>query len=262
MPMPNRPLSDPDLQALAVRHLRDYDAREPGLVFDGCDPMASVDEAYRLQAAVAALRSKRGEHVAGFKIGCVTPSVQQQLGVDRPVTGHVFASEVRLSPASLAEDRYCSLGVEGELAVTLARNLDDPKEVAANPAKFVRYVFPVMELHHCVFRRPDSAAMELIANNALQAGIVVPHVRTTVPMGMLLNLRVVIGGREVGRANVDPYATLAQMASLLCGRGITARAGQCLLTGSPLPLYPVQVGDRFMVEWLGHQRVMATLKTA
>ena len=53
------------------RSRTEYDAHHPGTVFsDGL--RLALDDAWRLQAAVARLCVQRGEAVIGYKIGCVS----------------------------------------------------------------------------------------------------------------------------------------------------------------------------------------------
>ena len=235
----------PALQTLAARQLADYDAHKPGSVFaEGC--ALTVEEAYRLQIEVARLREARGERVAGYKIGCVSPAVQQQLGVESPIFGHVFSSEVRTSGADLSSRRFDGLGIEGELAVELSEDVNDPEDLRDGPASFVASVFPVIELHHYVIRGNGPSAAELIANNALHAGIVTANSRTILPGPCQISVS--INGGQRGVAAPDPFATLYPLAVLLKRFGIGLRRGHILLTGSPLPLYRVESGDRIDVD--------------
>ena len=50
---PNLLLMNYDLKSLAERQLADYDARDPGRMFEGVAPVASQAEAYQLQMKVA-----------------------------------------------------------------------------------------------------------------------------------------------------------------------------------------------------------------
>src|SRR5439155_859717 len=115
----------------AERQLADYDARRPGTMFaEGV--RLSLSEAYELQGAVAALRQRRGEEVVGYKVGCTSPRIRAQLGVDQPVFGRLYGSERYASGATLSLGRYEKLAIEGELAVELAADVPDgiaPREL-------------------------------------------------------------------------------------------------------------------------------------
>lgn len=246
--MQKQALSDATLQALAERQLTDYDARSPGTIFGDPDFELRVADAYRLQIAVARLRVDRGETVAGYKIGCVSAAVQRQLNVDHPVFGHVFRSEMRISPAELPADEFCQLGIEGEFALEIARDVVDPGSLRESAWEWVYRVFPIIELHNVVSRGPQPSAVELIANNAIHAGIVVGSDAKTVETAEAASIRVSINGREQGVAEVDPLGTLHQLACLLSRHGISIRKGDIVLGGSPLPLYQISPGDAVQVD--------------
>ena len=236
------------LESLAERQLADYDARSPGTMFAGLGETLSIEDAYRLQIATARLRENRGEKIAGYKIGCVSLAVRKQLNVEHAVFGHVFQTEIWISPAILPADRFCQLGVEGEFALMIAEDVADPERIRAEPHRWVRSVSPVIELHNVVFRGAVPSAAELIANNALQAGIVASWDRAAPCSPDPLRIRVSINGAERGVACVDPAATLHELACRLDAHGIKLRAGDIVLGGSPLPLYSVAVGDRIQVD--------------
>ena len=248
-----------EVQTLAGRQLQDYDARKPGMVFAEPTFHVALDDAYSVQIETAQLRVRRGEAIAGYKIGCVSAAVRRQLGTEHAVFGHLFASEIRTSPAALGADNFCCLAVEGELALTLDADIDDVAGLSEDPARFVGSVFPVIELHHYIFRGPSPSAAEIVANNALQAGIVVPEGRVTAGAADPLDIRVTISDRVEETATVDPLETVYELASRLAVFGIKPRAGEILLTGSPLPLYPVVQGDGIQVQCPGVAAVTATV---
>ena len=254
------PLSDSEIASLAKRQLADYDNRTPGTMFADPDFILSIEDAYRVQIRVAKLRAARGEGIAGYKIGCVSPDVRRQLGVEHPVFGHVFRSEVHTSPAVLREEDFCNLAVEGEVAVRLAESVPSPERLAAEPSRYVGEIFPIIELHHHVLRGPRASAAELVANNALQAGVVVPATMSGIECGGPVSVTVSIGDRVDACAEVDPAAFLSELTSRLTAFGIRPRRGDLLLTGSPLPLYPASAGDRIVVSGSGAASVIAELR--
>jgi 2-keto-4-pentenoate hydratase len=69
----------------ASRQLADYDAHDPGSLFaEGV--VLNVAQGYELQSAVAQLRRRRGERIVGYKVGCTSPKIRAQLGIDQPGT--------------------------------------------------------------------------------------------------------------------------------------------------------------------------------
>ncbi len=214
---------------------------------DRTEPL-SIQDAYRIQYEVARLRTLRGERIAGYKIGCISETIQRQLGVDGPVFGHLFHGEIRPSNAVLSSKDFDHLGIEGEFALTLAVDVPDLAALRRAPRSFIRDVFPVIELHNYVFRGPSPRAPELIANNAVHAGFVAAPATLLPTTVEQLGISVWINDELMGEAREDPAAALCELAQRLDAFGVRLRAGDVVLTGSPLPLYSVEAGARIRVE--------------
>ena len=233
-----------EMQRLARRQLTDYDARSPGGMFANGVGSLTVEDAYRIQIEVARLRRLRGEAIAGYKIGCVSQSIRRQLGVTHAVFGHMFEGEMRPDGAVLANKDFDHLGIEGEFAVRLAKDVSDPEALRDAPERYVSHVFPVIELHNYVFRGGKPSGVELIANNAVHAGAVVCETQVGAEDHQALEVSVSINDELQGAARLDPFASLHELAQRLSAFGISLRQGEIVLTGSPLPLYRVNAGDR------------------
>jgi 2-keto-4-pentenoate hydratase len=152
---------------LARRQLANYDAHCPGRVFEDAAVSMTIAEAYEVQMQVAALRAARGEPVAGYKVGCVSDAVQRQLGLNRPVFGCLFASEIYRSGAIIDSGAFDCLAIEAEFAARIAVDIPDAAWLREHPERSIAAFFPVIELHNHVFRGATRTAQELIANNAL-----------------------------------------------------------------------------------------------
>ncbi len=246
----------------AARLLADYDARQPQGDFADRDPaLLSLDDAYRLQAEVAALRVARGERPVGHKVGCVGPAVQQQFGLTHPVRGVLWAGEWRTSAAPIAVGAYDRLAIEGEIALVLG---SDPGDTLLNGAEGRIGWRPVIELHQYVFRHAPPTVQELVASNCLHAGVVALPLPWTTEGGALtdVEIRIEINGRVVDVSRCDavpdgPLGSLRWLATDLRRGGGRLEAGDVILSGAPGPLLPVAAGDRVVVI-AGGQRVEAS----
>lgn len=227
------PPAEMDQRILAERQFADLKALSPGTCFADPDFALSLEEAYALQDAVKELRLAAGETVAGYKIGCTGASVRAQFGMDGPIRAILFAGEVKRSGAELDHRAYAHLAVEAEMLL----RLDDHGAIAA--------AYPVIELHHFVFRAAKKTLAELIANNGLNAGLVLPPDECDHRQG---RLGLMINGTMVEEGSLWPMAGGAQ-ASLAWLRqhaaihGLSLQPGQLVLAGTPLGLYPVSPGD-------------------
>jgi 2-keto-4-pentenoate hydratase len=244
-----------DTDQLAKRQLSDYDRHQPGGLFAGYSIPMTVDDAYALQFAVAGLRVLRGEPVAGYKVGCISPVMQAQLGLDCPVFGHMFSTEIRGSVAKPNPDDFDGLAIEGEFGVRIARDIPDTNWLRSHPGEAISAGFAVIELHNYVFRNAPHTAQELIGNNAIHAGVVLPLREPSLNDPTVLldaSIQVFRNGATLGTANgralsEGPFGSLVRLAEHLAGFELFLREGQIVLTGSPLPLYRVADGDRIEV---------------
>ncbi len=259
-----------DLHQLAIKQLADYDLHRPGAIFANHAVTMTIGQAYELQTEVARLRQQRGEPLAGYKVGCISRTMQTQLGIGRPVFGNVYATELHYSGVMLDPKRFDGLAIEGEFAVRLAADIPDAAWLRVHPREAIASAFAVIELHNFVFRNSPYTAIELIGNNAIHAGVILPLRETALDSPeALLDAAIAVSknGSELGSATAGalpggPFASLAHLADHLARFGQRLRQGQIILTGSPLPLYPLTDGDFVAVLSNRSETVTATVLRA
>jgi 2-keto-4-pentenoate hydratase len=179
----------------------------------------------------------------------------------------VFAPEIHGSGVVLNPDDFDGLAIEGEFAVRIARDIPDAHWLKVHPDEAISSAFAVIELHNYVFQNTPHNAQELIGNNAIHAGVVVPHSEPplTDPSALLdAQIRVsrngAIVGIAVGGALLDgPLGSLVRLAQHLEGFGQSLQRGQIILTGSPLPLYRVTDGEEIAVSCDRSETVVAVI---
>lgn len=231
------------LAELADRQWRDYRGRQPGTCFADPDFDLSLAAAYELQDAVAKLRIASGDRLIGYKVGCTGPGTTQQFGMQGPIRGCLFESEVRRHGEALNFDDFAHLAIEGEMAVRVG------------PDHTIAAAFPVIELHHFVFRGIRKTLPELVANNGLNGGIVLPHNDWQSSVAYrerngILSVR--INGRLIASGELWPMSggvdsSLQWLQQHLTNVRANLLPGHVVLTGTPLGLYPVRRGDRVTV---------------
>ena len=207
----------------------------------------SIGEAYRLQARVAEQRQARGERVAGYKIGCVAPVNQARHGVAHPVWGRLWSGEQHRSGTTLSQGDFANVAVEAEVGVSLGRDVDRDVRGVASVAAAVAQVVVAVELHNLVLRGGDPTGPELIANNAIHAGVVRSAGVVPPPAGTVVDLAL-----EVDGARVDAWSDrrwpddVLSAVPWLARHGQRLEAGQLVLVGAwgpPRPLrQPVRAG--------------------
>ena len=225
------------VQAIAERQWRDYRTGAPGSWFAEPGPAVTLSDAYAVQDAVTRLRVAAADVAIGYKVGCTGPGTTEQFGMTGPISGRLFRSELRSTDVTIEARAHANLAIEGEMAVRIGPD--------GRPAE----MFPIIELHNFVFRRPTKTLAELVANNGLHAGIVMPRPPWPMPIDRLPRVMTIrIGGTIRGEGNVwpdgdGPHASIAWLIDHLASRGTTLAPGDLVLAGTALGLYPVQPGD-------------------
>jgi 2-keto-4-pentenoate hydratase len=227
---------------LAARQYGDYRRGTPGTWFAEDHPPLSLEQAYAVQTEVARLRARDGSAVAGYKLGCIGARVREQFGMDGPIRGFLYADELHRSGAAISCARHANLAIEGEMAVRLG---EDGAIAAA---------FPIVELHNYVYRGPKPTLAELIANNGLNAGVVLPDKEPALAEAGPLDateLEITLNGTLLERGPLwsfgSPEATLRWLRDHLGRHGLALQPGQLILAGTALRLHPVRPGDRLEV---------------
>ena len=232
--------------------LANYDARRPVSGVEKPHDLTTA-QAYALQAEIARLREERGERIIGYKIGCTSRAIQQQLGVDEPIYGRIFDTGRVASGARLSHANYANLAVEGELAVQMASDLTGASLPDDECRDAIGAVFPVIELHDYVLCSPQTCGQELIATNGMHAGFVVPAQPSGRPTLHVTGVTLHINHERRAHTDApwtmgDPMTSLRWLAARLGERGLRLSRGQTILTGSPLPLCAVTPGTLIAVE--------------
>lgn len=164
-------LTQNEVNYFSRKLLEDYDSKRPGKIFQEKIKINN-DDALCLQTAVANLREIRGEKVIGYKIGCVGRLSQQKMGLNSPVLGRLWTNELYQNGAILKKSNFTNPGMEAEFGIKLNR------DIKPNLASFeyilasIKSIHPVIEIHNLIFYGNPPNGAELIANNAIHAGVV------------------------------------------------------------------------------------------
>jgi 2-keto-4-pentenoate hydratase len=244
-----------DLQELARRILADFDARSPGRRFVEPIDLTTV-QVHALQEQVARLREERGEKIVGYKVGCTSRAIQEQLGVNEPIFGRLFDTDCHPSGSRLSAARYANLAVEGELAVRISRDLPGEPRSANAYREAIAEVFPVIELHHYVLPGAWPPGQWLIASNGMHAGFVFAETESGASdaansaRGLSIRINDVIVGNDDDAVALHDRTieSLRWLAGRLARFGLHFCKGQVILTGSSMNLFPVIPGNRIVVD--------------
>jgi 2-keto-4-pentenoate hydratase len=235
--------SRPVIETLVARQWQDYQRRTPGTYFGEARDSLTLDEAYAVQMEVARLRCAAGDAVVGYKVGCIGSGVVEQFGMSGPIHARLFRSEIRNSGEMLQYDAYANLAIEGEMAVRIG------------PSGGIEAAFPVIELHHFVFRGPRKTLAELVANNGINAGAVISNRHTALMLAdwtAARTLSVAVNGITIDAGALwamggGAAEAIEWLRDDLGRFGASLKPGDLVLAGTPLGLNPVKPGDHVMV---------------
>jgi 2-keto-4-pentenoate hydratase len=225
-------------------------------------------EGYRIQDELHFLLAADFGDMVGYKIGCTSAVMQQYLNIPHPCSGGVFANGVHQSGASLRAKDFVRVGVECEIAVRLARDLQpsDAPFTADAVAQAIEAYLPAIEIVDDRYSDWQTiGAPTLVADDFFAAGCVLgkPVARSAAPDLLTVVGRALINGNEVGQgsgADVlgHPHRALAWLANHLAAQAKGLRAGEIVLTGSLVKTVWLDAGDSVVMELSGLGTVSAT----
>ena len=164
-------LTQKEIDTFSQKILEDYDSNNPGTIFKDKIKISNSD-ALILQSTVSKLRKKRGEEIIGYKIGCVLKETQIKMGFNQPAWGTLWRDELFESGVELNKKDYSNPAMEAEFGVKLNRDID-PKLVSFDYIlESIDSIYPLIEIHNLVFNGEEPYGAELLANNALHAGVI------------------------------------------------------------------------------------------
>jgi len=221
-----------------------FDAHRRGVrfrPFAAAAGIGSIDDAYAVQREFVRLANDApGTGIAGYKIGLTVKRMQEMCGIDSPIAGVVFQARVHKSGAQLRTSDYGRLGLEFEIAVRMARDLE-PNSGAlglSDVAKAVDAICPAFEIIDD--RHADYGNLEIrsvVADNAWNAGIVLGDFVKPWPDLAAIEGVVSVDGEVIDRGfgrDVlgHPFHSVAWLAAHLARTGAKLRAGDIVMTGS------------------------------
>lgn len=216
----------------------------------------SIEEAYAIQDAFAALKARVCGPIAGYKIALTTPQMRKLVGLRDSIAGCLHARQVVRAPASVRAADYGRLLVEFEIAVRMRADLPMlgapySREQAAAAVGSVMPAFELADDLGADYSTLATRGLELAADNAWNEGAVLG---TPVDDWRGIDLAAIrgvasINGQVVGEgtggdAMGHPLAALAWVANHLAGRGRFLRKGDVVITGSLVTSKFPGAGDR------------------
>ena len=243
-------LSQFQLDVYAHKILDDYDAKTPSGIFK--DKISiSIEDALRIQLAVTNLREKRGEEVIGYKIGCVSKDTQRKMGFTKPAWGRLWKNELYLDGVTLDKRNFANPAMEAEFGIVLNRDLTPELVNLDYILDSIETIHPIIEIHNLVFNGDPPFGAELLANNAIHAGVVMGKPTKTNIKSEITDLKLIFDNEIIDTWSDKkwPYDMLSEVEWLVKEQdkiGNILKKGNLILTGA----YglPIAINDKKLIQ--------------
>ncbi|MFE9924510.1 2-keto-4-pentenoate hydratase [Streptomyces sp. NPDC005774] len=229
-----------------TRAARDRQPCEP--VRDVLGP-TDISLAYAVQQQLTDNRLARGARVVGRKIGLTAPSVQRQVGVDRPDFGVLFDDMDATGLPAVPSELLLQPRAEAEIAFVLAADLDADDLDIDRVRAAVGHAVAALEIVDSRVAGWDITITDTVADNASSGMFVLGQERVTLeqfePRDVTMRLHAdgALASEGDGAACLgDPLAALLWLARTAREFGDPLRAGQVVLSGALGPLVPTPPG--------------------
>ena len=243
-------LSQKELDTYSNKILEDYDSKNPSAIFKDKIELNNED-ALIIQSNVAQLRKKRGEEIIGYKIGCVSKDTQKKMGFIQPACGYLWKSELHESGVTLNKKDYTNPAMEAEFGVILNRDIKAELSSFDYILESIEGIYPLIEIHNLVFYGDEPYGSELLANNAIHAGVVLGP-ETKLPIDKIeTNLKLIYDNEIIDTWNnkmwpVDMLSELNWLVKEQAKNNNYLKKGDLILTGAYG--FPVPINDKKLIE--------------
>lgn len=211
----------------------------------------SIEDAYHISLRMIERRVEAGEKIIGKKIGVTSKAVQNMLNVHQPdfgfLTDQMAYSQGQEMPIS---EYLIQPKAEGEIAFILKKDIMGPGLTNADILAATDCVLPCFEVVDSRIENWQIKIQDTVADNAscglfvLGDNAVDPRKVDLATCGMVVEKNGSIISTGAGAAALgSPVNCVTWLANTLGQFGIPLKAGEVILSGSLVPLEPVQAGD-------------------
>jgi 2-keto-4-pentenoate hydratase len=243
-------LTQKELELFAHKILEDYDTKNPGTIFKDKIKINNAD-ALRIQSEITKSRERRGEEVIGYKIGCVSKETQKKMGFTQPAYGRLWKNELYADGVNLNKKDYTNPAMEAEFGIKLNRDLN-PKLISSDYIiDSIEAIYPLIEIHNLVFYGDAPHGAELLANNAVHAGVILGPENKLPKNNITTDLKLIYD-KEIIDTWSDkkwPYDMLSEVKWLvkeLAKINNTLKKDNLILTGAYG--FPVPINNKKLIE--------------
>ena len=243
-------LTQKELDLISNKILEDYDSKSPSIIFKDKIKITNED-ALIIQLNVARLREMRGEQIIGYKIGCISKDTQKKMGLIQPAYGYLWKSELHQSGVKLNKKNYTNPAMEAEFGVILNRDIKSELSSFNYILDSIEGIYPLIEIHNLVFHGNEPYGAELLANNAIHAGVVlgskkkIPKNKTETDLKLIYDKEII----DTWNNKKWPFDMLSEVNWLVeeqAKNNNYLKKGDLILTGAYG--FPVPINNKKLIE--------------
>jgi 2-keto-4-pentenoate hydratase len=217
-----------------------------------------IDEAYRIQGALAKEVSKDLGPVVGYKVAYASKAAQEQFGVDEPASGPFFLLQRVPSRSRLEAGAFMEIVLETEIAFTIGKRIDKPVKDVGEIKDYVKWVHTAFDIgdYRFVKGQTKPTPADMIASGVGAHFFVLgPGVRPGKVDVDAVNLVLARNGEVVASSpatNVmgSPWNALVWCANHIVKLGGTLEPGMVVVSGTAAPAYKVK-GEKIKGRYKG-----------
>ncbi|MDQ6437479.1 2-oxo-hepta-3-ene-1,7-dioic acid hydratase [Mesorhizobium sp. LHD-90] len=231
-------------------------------------PDATLDDAYRVQAALVRRKIASGLTPTGWKIGLTSKAMQSALNIDIPDSGVLFDDMFFDEGGHIVPDRFIQPRIEAEIAFVMKAPLSGGRVTVDDVLDATDYVTPSLEILDTRIERVNAGTgkartiFDTVSDNAANAGLVLSSVRMAPRdvdmrwMGAIVmrNGEVEETGLGAGVLN-HPAAGIAWLAQRLHQYDMRIAEGDVVLSGSFVRPVEARPGDAIVADFGSHGMV-------
>jgi 2-oxo-3-hexenedioate decarboxylase len=242
-------MSTVDYPSLArFLHLAEVEKRE--VVRITKETPLSIEDAYRVQEELVAIKQEQGHWIVGPKMGLTSQAKMKQMNVDDPIYGYIFDYMVVPEGGTIKMQELIHPKVEAEIAFIMGKDVEGPGITGAQVLAATEYVVPALEIIDSRYENFQFTLPDVIADNASSARVIlgnqlIPpgHIELDL-VGVTLSINGKIKVLGAGAAVLGhPAHSVAMLANMLARKKQKLKAGDVILTGGITEAIMLSQGD-------------------
>ncbi len=217
-----------------------------------------IDEAYRIQAALAKEVSKELGPVVGYKVAYASKAAQEQFGVDEPASGPFFLLQRVASSSKLEAGAFMEIVLETEVAFTIGKRIDKPVKDVGEIKDYVKWVHTAFDIgdYRFVKGQTKPTPADMIASGVgahffvLGPGVQPDKVDVDGVDLVLERNGELIASSPATNVMGSPWKSLHWCANHIVKLGGTLEPGTVVVSGTAAPAYKVK-GEKIKGNYTG-----------